>query len=113
MDLWADYAGLDYTSGELIDILNCFMMRQVFQISKSIRILAPVSREQISDSRGVELRKHVSILKNMFSQDIEACSQATLPIITKCKLSDADSNDVDCLRSTADEILQAELDVER
>lgn len=67
MDLWADYAGLDDTSGELVDILNCFLMRQIFQISKSIRILAPVSREQITESRGIELRKHAMILKNMFA----------------------------------------------
>lgn len=44
MDLWADYAGLDDTSGDLIDILNCFLMRQIFQISKSIRILVPLSK---------------------------------------------------------------------
>lgn len=43
-DLWADYAGLDDTSGDLIDILNCFFMRQIFQISKSIRILVPLSK---------------------------------------------------------------------
>ena len=43
MDLWADYAGLNDSSGDLVEILNSFLMRQIFHISKSIRIIAPIS----------------------------------------------------------------------
>lgn len=49
----------------------------------------------------------------MFANDLQTCGDAIIPVITKCNPNDYESNDIDDLKSSAVEILQAELEDEQ
>ena len=50
--VYVDIAGLKDTSGPMFDIVNSFMNKIIFGKAKSIKILVPMSRHQISICKG-------------------------------------------------------------
>ena len=45
--LFADVAGMNDTNGTLIEFVNSFVLKQLFQRTKRIKLLVPISLEQI------------------------------------------------------------------
>jgi len=43
--VFADIAGLNDAGGVLMNLVNCFVSKKIFQISKSVRFLIPITRE--------------------------------------------------------------------
>lgn len=42
--MYSDIAGLMDTSGDLIDYVNCFMNKKIFNQSKKVKFIVPMSR---------------------------------------------------------------------
>lgn len=112
-DLYADIAGLHDTSGPLIDYINSFIMRQLFRIAKSIRLLVPFPVSQISDARGMGIREHIRVIKNICGPHLLQCGESLIPIVTKCRPANDDNNDRDRLCEAVRGILDMEHRLER
>lgn len=80
--IFADIAGLQDTSGEMIDIINSLINKSIFNRAKSLSFLIPLTHTLIQESRGVELRKQANLLYEIFSEDLEGAIDAFIPIIT-------------------------------
>jgi len=39
--VYADIAGLQDTSGDLVEFINCFVTRKIFQMGKNVRFIVP------------------------------------------------------------------------
>lgn len=50
--VFVDIAGFSDTSGDMIELINCFVDKFIFNNAKSVRILCPMTIEQITASRG-------------------------------------------------------------
>ena len=95
--VYADIAGLQDTGGPLIEFTNCFLNKILFQMVKRIKILVPITIDQISQGRGQEARKQLQVIQKLINSTDPNISQSILPIITKCKPNDEDL-DLDLLR---------------
>ena len=50
--LWVDIAGFEDSSGKLIEYINTFIDKKIFQIAKDVRILIPFTEKQFKEERG-------------------------------------------------------------
>lgn len=57
--MFTDIAGLNDADGELIDLVNCFVNKKIFNIASKVKFLIPFSYNQIYDSRGKNIMDHV------------------------------------------------------
>lgn len=57
--MFTDIAGLNDSDGELIDLVNCFVNKKIFNIASKVKFLIPFSYNQIMDSRGKSIMDHV------------------------------------------------------
>lgn len=64
---------------------------------KRLRILVPVTKDQITESRGVEARKQLQVIQRLINSTDPDFADSIIPIVTKCKPSDEDI-DVENLR---------------
>jgi hypothetical protein len=51
--LFGDIAGLQDTNGVLIDFINSFMVKKIFQLAKSVRFIFVMTKVQLKNCRGV------------------------------------------------------------
>lgn len=56
-EVWADIAGFNDTNGEMIETINCLINKIIFNKVRSVRFLVPITHQQITVSRGNEVRK--------------------------------------------------------
>lgn len=57
--MFTDIAGLNDSDGELIDLVNCFVNKKIFNIASKVKFLIPFSYNQIGDARGKNIMDHV------------------------------------------------------
>jgi hypothetical protein len=50
--VWADIAGFGDTSGDLIEYINTFIDKKIFNLAKDVKIIMPFTAAQIDDQRG-------------------------------------------------------------
>ena len=50
--VWADIAGFGDTSGDLIEYINTFIDKKIFNVAKDVKIIMPFTAAQIDDQRG-------------------------------------------------------------
>ena len=96
--IFADIAGFNDTGGSLIELLNCFIDKQIFKAAKKVKILVLLTRTQIQDGRGMEARKQIEMLQRICSADLDCMIESVQPLLTKVKLGEPDI-DIDTLRA--------------
>lgn len=96
-----DIAGLNDTGGWQIELINRLMLKNLLARSKSVRILLPITYNQLHTSRGASLRAHLHTLCTMLpgSTPLSAFEPAVQPVMTKCSTSVPDF-DIDIERDT-------------
>lgn len=57
--VYADIAGLQDTGGPLVEFTNCFLNQILFKLVKHIKILIPITVNQITEARGQDARRHL------------------------------------------------------
>lgn len=102
---YTDVAGLNDTSGELIEIVNNFVVKFIFKMAKQVRFIIPITHGQIKESRGSELKNQLDTVLRMSDTDLQEMQQSIQPVITQVKTSE-DGVDIDDLRNNFQESLQ-------
>lgn len=107
---YTDIAGLHDTGGQLMEYINQFINKKIFNLAKKVRILIPMTIQQIYDSRGQVVREQVEIVLGIFRGNIDKMPNAIIPIITKVKPvpKDYEENnfDMDQVRESLNGIFQ-------
>ena len=83
---YGDIAGLQDTSGPLVDFINSFLVKKIFQLASSVRFLYVMTKKQLKDARGMQIRQQIRVLQAMCSTvDIKDVHNSIKPVITKVK----------------------------
>jgi len=110
--VYTDIAGLHDTGGDLIELINSFVNKQIFIRAASIRIILPMTKAQIFESRGKGARELIKIIGTMCQSSLDEMSKSIQTVLTMCKYAD-DDLDMDLIRSTLWEQFQRELAAEK
>lgn len=100
-----DIAGLKDTGGDLVDTLNCIINKIVFSFCKEIKLLIPMTHQQITEQRGNLVRDQIKLIQGVCEANLHLIQKSILPIITKMKPT-ADENDLDYIKSVVHGQLQ-------
>ena len=109
--VYADVAGLQDTSGGLIEFINMFVIKGIFSKAKRIRFIVPMTFIQIHDNRGQGAREQLKTIQRICSSSLHNVVDAMQPVITKCKPNQ--EYDIEVLRTTLDEQLQSEIQCQK
>jgi len=60
--LYADIAGLMDTGGDLLEYINCFVNKKLFNMADKVRFLFPMTFDSIKEERGGQIIKQVKVL---------------------------------------------------
>lgn len=55
--LYGDIAGLQDTSGPLVDFINSFLVKKIFLLASTVRFLFVMTKKQLKDMRGMQIRQ--------------------------------------------------------
>lgn len=105
--IFVDVAGFEDSGSPLVELVNMFVNKHIFNISKSISFLMTITASEITNNRGQSVRELVNILNVMCPSDLSALKDAVIPILTKCKPGDQDA-DIDEVRSSVEAALTEE-----
>jgi ABC-type dipeptide/oligopeptide/nickel transport system ATPase component len=116
--LYGDIAGLQDTSGPLVDFINSFLVKKIFQLAQSVRFLFVLTKKQLKDMRGMQIRQQIRVLQGMCASiNIKYIHNSIKPVITKMKTGAlADDEDERCLediRTIFTEACEAEVEMLR
>ena len=50
--LYADIAGLMDTGGDLLEYINCFVNKKLFNIADKVKFLFPITFDSLKEERG-------------------------------------------------------------
>lgn len=99
--VYTDTAGLNDSSGKLVELVLVLLMRRLFQQAKTVRFIVTFTHNQITTSRGAETQKLLQIVQSICAGGglkLTEAVQHMVPIVTRVKLND-DEVDIDELRS--------------
>ena len=63
--VFADIAGLNDTSGNFVDIINCFIVRIIFRHTKQLKMILAFQIEAILDGKGNGVRTLLRSVQKM------------------------------------------------
>jgi len=109
--MFADIAGLQDTSGNIIDIINSLINKSIFNRAARICFLVPFIHSQIEEARGKHLRNQVNLLHEIFDDDLEDAIDAFVPIITRAPPKG--DYDLDVIQQTINDQLLLELETQK
>lgn len=105
--MFIDVAGFDDTGGMLIELINNFVIKQIYNNAKSVRFLFAITHNEIVSTKGQKLREFINLLDMMCRSEISSIKESVIPILTKCKPGD-DEIDLDDVRNTIGETVEEE-----
>lgn len=91
--------------------MNTFVFKIIFNYANKIRIIAPLTKPQVTESRGQGARRQLQAIQHMCNADLDLLGEAILPVLTKCK--PGDDIDIEVVKSTLFEQFQAEVEAQR
>lgn len=97
--LYIDMAGMLDSRGDTIDVLNCFMNKQVFSLAKSVKFIIPIIMEQLTAARGMEIVRQIKVIINLCGDNKASLIDSVQPVLLKCKPSADDDFDLDEIKS--------------
>ena len=97
--MFADIAGLNDTSGILVDTVNTLLNRIIFKFAKQIKIIIAFQYQAVLNSRGTEIRSLLrQVQKMILAQPLEII-ECVQPVITRSPVNLGEQS-VDDLRDT-------------
>ena len=100
--------GLIDTGGDMMEYINMFMIKAIFQKAKKIRFIIPITHYQLHNDRGMLARELLRKIQGIFSHHHHTMADYMLPIVTKCKTGD-DEVDIDEFRILLKDQLRNEI----
>lgn len=88
--VYVDVAGLQDSRGDLIELVNIFINKELFRRSNSVRFLLPIPHGQINDARGQATREQIRVIQQICEADLDQMIDAILPVITRVDVKDED-----------------------
>lgn len=64
--VWVDIAGFGDTSGELIEYINTFIDKKIFNVAKDVKVIMPFTVSQIGENRGGLAAELLKLMQNIF-----------------------------------------------
>lgn len=107
--MFTDVAGLLDSKGDLMDFLDCFLMRKILQGAATVRFLVPLTLPQIQEGRGTTARQLVKLLQQICSSTLRSSVASIQPLLTKCRPTDED-HDIEVLRALLQQQLSQEFE---
>ena len=81
--IYSDIAGLMDTAGDLIEFVNCFMNKKIFNQAKRIKFIVPITKAQMKEVRGGPIVQQIEIILNLCSRSYSDVIKSIQPVITK------------------------------
>ena len=106
--VWVDIAGFGDTDGELIEYINTFIDKKIFNVAKEVKIIIPFTATQMSEQRGGIVAQLIKLMQNIFSSYLGQTEFSILPILTKVDPND-DEFDFDIFKDDFENVLKNEL----
>ena len=106
--LYVDVGGFHDNVGPLAEILNSLIIKSIFNRAGSIRFLITLTQSQIKDHKGIEGRKHISLIRQIVRDNLDTIIDCIQPVITKSKPGDKNT-DLTYLRKLVTDQLQKEV----
>lgn len=105
--MFVDMAGFEDAGSPLTELVNMFVNKHIFNISKSISFLLTITMNEITNNRGQAVRELVNVLNVMCPSELSSLRDAVIPVLTKSKPGDQDV-DIDEARSSVETTLTEE-----
>ena len=80
------------TSGEMIDLLNVFINKLIFNQAVYLRFIVPLTLTQIKEGRGGQVREQLSIIQKMINTDYNVIADSIFPVLLKVKPGKENTN---------------------
>lgn len=103
---FSDLAGLNDTSGDLTEFVNCFVNKFIFKQAKRVRFLIPLTISQIEEVRGKPAREQLEVVSNICSEQLDVMIDSIQPILTKVDPTE-ENTDIELIRHRFAEQLSA------
>ena len=107
--IYSDIAGLMDTAGDLIEFVNCFMNKKIFNKAKRIKFIVPITKAQMKEVRGGPIVQQIEIILNLCSRSYSDVIKSIQPVITKVEQNPSEEeineeDDIDILKHNLKEI---------
>jgi hypothetical protein len=107
--MFVDVAGFEDSGSPLVELVNMFVNKHIFNISKSISFLMTITMNEVTNNRGQSVRELVNVLNVMCPSELSTLKDAVIPILTKSKPGDQEV-DIDEVRSSVEASLTDEFE---
>ena len=112
--MFTDIAGLNDADGELIDLMNCFVNKKIFNIASKVKFLIPFSHSQIIEAKGKSVMEHVeTIMALCENSQLKDLMDSIQPVITKCPVDMDNEIDLDELKDQVQKRLMNDLKIKK
>lgn len=83
--LFGDLAGFFDTGGSLIDLVNCFITKKIFQKANTVKLILVLTATQIEQNRGQAVKDTLRVIQNICKGDLIDTIKSVQPILSMCK----------------------------
>jgi len=112
--MFTDIAGLNDADGELIDLINCFVNKKIFNIASKVKFLIPFSYSQIIEAKGKSVMEHVeTVMALCENSQLKDLMDSIQPVITKCPVDSGNEIDLDELKDSVQKRLMNDLRIKK
>lgn len=83
--VFGDLAGFFDTGGSLIDLVNSFVTKKIFQQAKHVKLILVLTAAQIEASRGQAVKDTLRVIQNICQGDMLDTIKSIQPLLSMCK----------------------------
>ena len=87
-----DLAGFMDMNGPIFDLLNCFIIKYIFEHVKTVKFLLPFTLAEIDSGRGRAITELLGQLSLMTGRHLVNFVDSFIPVITKCSPQNSKKN---------------------
>lgn len=105
--MFGDLAGFFDTGGSLVDLVNCFVTKKLFQMAREVKMILVLTVPQIEQSRGQAVKDTMKVMQSVCQCDMQTMCQSIQPVLSMCK--PGSDIDIDKIRSVLYKFGQKEM----
>lgn len=97
--MYTDIAGLNDSSGDLVDLINRLIIKGIFKKSKSVKFMVTITHVSMKEGRGQGVRENFQAIEAIcYGINLSDMLTSVKPVITKANPLDSEI-DIDVLRN--------------
>lgn len=102
-----DLAGFMDTNGAFFDLINCLMIKFLFEHAKTVKFLLPFTVSEINEIRGKAVTDLLDQINLMSGSHMLDFVDSVIPVITKCTPNDVNKNyDLELIQNDLQKIIK-------